>query len=441
MKTFSRELWKKFMILILISIAGYGIFIYSIWGYFISQSKKDIITAENFIINELKEPEHQNIEEFYNVALRESPKINELYIMLNHNGINYREEGTPDIKMVEPEDKIQEIGYRDYFVLTKRMKALNNEDVVLTIIRGMDIEKYFMKKILKISAGIIFLFCGTAVFVSKSFYREVVPQLRRLEEATNKVNLTSFEANIEKNNFFVEFSNILFSYEKMLKRLEEQASNQIDFVNNASHELKTPIFIIGSYVDLLKRWGGKDIKISQEAIDSIYSEVKNMEILIEKLLFLAKQDKIDILKEDVDLGELIEEIIKEMEVLHPGSSINYNGTSLHIRSDRGLLKHLVKNLVDNAIVYGNEKRVDISLWSDSSVTLRIQDYGVGMSNEEQSRIFDKFYRAEKSRNRNLGGHGLGMSIVKSIADILKLDISFMSTIGSGTTVEISLPLN
>ncbi|WP_372715060.1 ATP-binding protein, partial [Ilyobacter sp.] len=83
----------------------------------------------------------------------------------------------------------------------------------------------------------------------------------------------------------------------------------------------------------------------------------------------------------------------------------------------------------------------ISMCSDSCVTLMIQDYGVGMSNEEQSRIFDNFYRAEKSRNRNLGGHGLGMSIVKSIADILKMDISFMSAIGSGTTVEISLPLN
>ncbi|WP_319371945.1 ATP-binding protein [uncultured Ilyobacter sp.] len=441
MKTFSGELWKKFMILIFIFTTGYGIFIYSIWGYFVSQSKKDIVTTENFIINELKEPEHQNIEEFFNVALKESPKINELYISLNHNGVDHREEGTPDIKIVEETDKIQEIGHKDYFISTKRIEGLNNEEIVLTIIRGMGREKYFMKKIMIISIGIIFVFCGTALFVSKSFYREVVPQLKRLEEATNKVNLSSFESEIEKNGFFVEFYNILLSYEKMLKRLEAEATAQIDFVNNASHELKTPIFIIGSYVDLLRRWGGKDRKVSQEAIDSIYGEVKNMEILIQKLLFLAKQDKIDVIKEDVELGELIEEIVKEMEVIYQNQVINYTGISFHVNSDRVLLKHLIKNIVDNAIVYGGGKDVDIFLCGSSNAIIKVQDRGAGISEEDQSRIFDRFYRAEKSRNRNLGGHGLGLSIVRNIADILKLDISFTSEVGSGTTVEINLPVN
>ncbi|WP_320047620.1 HAMP domain-containing sensor histidine kinase [uncultured Ilyobacter sp.] len=441
MKTFSKELWKKFMILIFIFITGYGIFIYSIWGYFVKQSKKDIVITENFIINELKEPEHQNIEEFVNLALRESPKINELYIILVHNNVEYKEEGTPDIQIIESADRMQEIGHEDFFLSTKRIEGLNDEEIVLTIIRGMSREKYFMKKILKISAGIIFVFCGAAVFISKSFYRKVVPQLKKLEEATNKINLTSFEADIEKSSFFVEFSKILSSYEKMLNRLENQASVQIDFINNASHELKTPIFIIGSYVDLLKRWGGKDRKISKEAIESIYGEVKNMEILIEKLLFLAKQDKIDIVKEEIEIGELIEEIIKEMEIIYPNQSINYSETSFHVNSDRALLKHLIKNIVDNAIVYGDGKAVDIFLCCESNVTIKVQDRGAGISKEDQSRIFDKFYRAEQSRNRNLGGHGLGLSIVKSIADILKLDISFTSEIGAGTTVEITLPVN
>lgn len=441
MKTFSRELWKSFMILILIFITGYGIFLYSIWGYFVKQSKKDIVTAENFIINELKEPEHQNIEDFYYLALRESPKINELYIILVHNNVEYKDEGTPDIQIIESADGIQEIGHEDFFLSIKRIEGLNGEEIVLTVIRGMEREKYFMKKILIISFWIIFAFCGTAVFISNSFYRKVVPQLKKLEEATNNVNLSSFEADIDKNSFFVEFSNILSSYEKMLSRLENQASVHIDFINNASHELKTPIFIIGSYVDLLKRWGGKDKKVSQEAIDSIYGEVKNMEILIEKLLFLAKQDKIDLVKEDVELGELVEEIIKEMEIIYPNQLINYSETSFHINSDRALLKHLIKNIVDNAIVYGGGQPVDIFLYGESNVTIKVQDRGAGISKEEQSRIFDKFYRAERSRNRNLGGHGLGLSIVRSIADILKLDVSFTSEIGSGTTVEIGLPVS
>ena len=441
MKTFSKELWKKFMILIFISVTGYGVFIYSIWSYFVKQSKKDITTAENFIKDEMKEPEHQDIEEFYNMALRESPKINELYIVLNHKGVEYKEEGTPNIKITEITDKIQEIGHEDYFLLSKKIKSLNNETIVLTIIRGMSREKYFMGQILKLLSCVIILFSGAALFISKSFYGTVVPQLKKLEEATNNINLRSFEMEIEKSSFFVEFSNILYSYEKMLKRLENQVSSQIDFINNASHELKTPIFIIGSYIDLLKRWGGKNKKVSQEAIESIYDEVRNMETLIEKLLFLAKQDNIDVIKEEVELGGLIEEVIKEMEIIYPSQYINYTENYFVIDSDKDLLKHLVKNIVDNAIAYGGGESVNISILNEGGAKIKIKDNGSGINEEEQTRIFDKFYRAEQSRNRNLGGHGLGLSIVKSIADILKLDLSFISEVGEGTTVEIRFPVN
>ncbi len=227
----------------------------------------------------------------------------------------------------------------------------------------------------------------------------------------------------------------------MLKRLENQASAQIDFVNNASHELKTPIFIIGSYIDLMKRWGGTDKVISKEALDSISGEVKNMEILIEKLLFLAKQERINIIKEDVELGELITDIIKEMEVLHPNQLINYSNASLNIKSDCGLLKQLIKNIVDNALRYGDGKEVDISFACDSNATITVRDRGCGMTQEEQSRMFDKFYRVEQSEKNDSGGHGLGLSIVKTIADLLKCDISFISEVGEGTTVEITLPLS
>lgn len=298
-----------------------------------------------------------------------------------------------------------------------------------------------MGKILKLLSCVIILFSGAALFISKSFYGTVVPQLKKLEEATNNINLRSFEMEIEKSSFFVEFSNILYSYEKMLKRLENQASSQIDFINNASHELKTPIFIIGSYIDLLKRWGGKNKKVSQEAIESIYDEVRNMETLIEKLLFLAKQDNIDVIKEEVELGGLIEEVIKEMEIIHPSQHINYIKNYFIIDSDKDLLKHLIKNIVDNAIAYGGGESVNISILNEGSAKIKIKDNGAGITEEEQTRIFDKFYRAEQSRNRNLGGHGLGLSIVKSIADILKLDLSFISEVGEGTTVEIRFPVN
>ena len=112
------------------------------------------------------------------------------------------------------------------------------------------------------------------------------------------------------------------SYENMLGRLKEQTEAQIDFVNNASHELKTPIFIIDGYINLIKRWGINDEKISREAIDSISEETKNMDSLVKKLLFLAKDNKSTLEITDFSLDEVISDIVNDLRIVYPLSLIH-----------------------------------------------------------------------------------------------------------------------
>ena len=99
----------------------------------------------------------------------------------------------------------------------------------------------------------------------------------------------------------------------MLKRLKEQTQKQIDFVNNASHELKTPIFVISGYVDLIKRWGYSNKELVEESLDAIGEESKNMANLVNKLLFLAKDEENYINEEEINLKDLIINIVKRFK--------------------------------------------------------------------------------------------------------------------------------
>jgi signal transduction histidine kinase len=441
MKKLSKELLKSYTFLIIVFMTISTITTLYTWHFLLKQSKIDLNNVDTFLSMEFTEPEHKDIEVFFNDAISESPKVNGLYIILSYKGKTFQEKGTPYLGELPISDEIQKIGLLDYYVINNQDKNIEGEEVNYTIIRGLQKEKHFLLKILEIYiiGNLIIIISG--FMISRYFYKKIIPQLTLLEDATNRVNIKSFESDIRKEDFFQEFSNILISYENMLSRLEKQTASQIDFVNNASHELKTPIFVIGGYVSLIKRWGLNNEEVSKEALDFIQSEVKSMGVLIEKLLFLAKQDKIDFFHEEVDLEEIITEIVHEMEIIYPGQTFNLNLTPININSDESLVKQLIRNLVDNAIKYGDGNLIEIAMKKTEGAFISISDKGIGMSQEDLSRSFEKFFRADKSRSRQLKSHGLGLSIVKQILDLLKGNINIKSEKDKGTTVEIFLPVN
>ena len=224
----------------------------------------------------------------------------------------------------------------------------------------------------------------------------------------------------------------------MLIRLKEQSQLQIDFVNNASHELKTPIFILKGYVDMLSDWGKNDKEVLDEGLIVLKKEIQNMQELTEKLLFLAKSKNLVVEKNNINLDNALKEIIDNLIFAYPKQKINYSSSEIFIDSDAALLKLLFKNLIENAIKYGKDNPINIELKKEKKVTVIIEDFGVGISEKALPHIFERFYREDESRNREIKSYGLGLSIVKEIINLLDIDIQVESQLGKGTKITLQL---
>ncbi len=450
MKKLSNELTKSYRILILLFTCSYiGIMIFFA-SYIKDVSHGDIITTNGFINYETAEFEEKlkagrSMEQLFYGALDECPKIMGVSVAFLYNGKVYPQ-NYPEklIKVVQEKnfsEEIQSKGFYEYEFLRREIKINNLKPIELIIIKDMEEDREIITGIIKVSALFIILTIFLGLYISKKFYNRFVPALKNLQDITNNINLNSLEHKIETKNNFVEFATVISSYEDMLKRLKQQTDAQIDFVNSASHELKTPIFIISGYIGLVKRWGFDNKEILKEALDSIEDETKNMSALVSKLLFLAKDNKAETEHQEFDISEMIESIINSFKIIYPNQKINFSSKKITIISDYDLIKHLLVNLVENGIKYGKGNDIDIDIIQNQNVTVKIKDRGEGISEKDLNYIYDKFYRVDKARSRNMGSHGLGLSIVKKITEILNIDVDIESSLGKGTIVKITLPLS
>jgi signal transduction histidine kinase len=216
-----------------------------------------------------------------------------------------------------------------------------------------------------------------------------------------------------------ELKDLAKTFNNMLDRIQSAYEKQNQFVSDASHELRTPISVIQGYANLLDRWGKSDSQVLEESITAIKTESESMKELIEKLLFLARGDKDTqkLEKEDFYINELIDEIIKEtalIDNIHEVTSMR--NEKLLINADRSLLKEAFRIFVDNSVKYtpeGGKIKLECSPEKNSTI-ITIEDTGIGISEKDLPHIFDRFYRADKSRTKETGGTGLGMAIAKWI---------------------------
>lgn len=224
----------------------------------------------------------------------------------------------------------------------------------------------------------------------------------------------------------------------MLISESKNVSRQKKFIADVSHELRTPITVIKNYVEILENFGAEDPELFQESMHAIKIAAENMQNLVDSLLFLARADENahTLRKISVELNQLI---ISAVEQIKNSRIEIITGKKFFFSGDPEFLKKMFGEILKNAILYSSEKIFVEIQTAENFATVKIIDNGIGIVAEDLNRIFERFYRADKSRTKideDKSSPGLGLSIAKWIADQHNIKISVQSEIGKGSTFEL-----
>ena len=283
-----------------------------------------------------------------------------------------------------------------------------------------------------------------AFAVGRAISSKMLKPVHQVADAAIKISEENFNQRIEEPEADDEIRMLVRAFNDMLSRLEISFERQNQFISDVSHELKTPLSVIKGYTDMLSRWGKNDPEVLDESIESITSETEHMTMLINRLLFWARNDvNSSMTISELCIEELLEEIRKEASVMELPAKIYIDGAqSTRISGDYHLIKQLIWIFVENAVKYSGEKNCEIHFETSETADramLKIRDNGIGIKEEDIKNIFERFYRSDKSRNKEISGFGLGLSIAKWIVDHHNGKISVTSTFGEGTEFLLDFP--
>ena len=245
-------------------------------------------------------------------------------------------------------------------------------------------------------------------------------RIHDLENAISRITPDGPQGKLVTNDS--ELKGLEAAINSMIDRLRDSYRQQVRFVSDASHELRTPIAVIKGYADMLDRWGKDDPKILEESITAIRKESSHMNELVEQLLFLARGDsgRQPVNIEHISINEVMKEVYEESLMIDGNHTYEFkNSGNIEADADEAMLKQAVRILVDNAAKY-TDKGDGITLGcgynDDGRPMLYVQDNGIGMSSEDVKHVFERFYRADNARYSKAQGSGLGLSIAKWIID-------------------------
>lgn len=267
----------------------------------------------------------------------------------------------------------------------------------------------------------------------------------RITDVANHIQATDLSQRIELEGPSDELKRLADTFDRMLARLEDAFAMQRRFVADASHELRNPLAIIKTNLDVALA----DPDVSKEELERAGSVARRaterMALLVDDLFALARLDSRTPVGEDLSLTALVAEVGEELEALAVKHRLRLRAdfaAQVTIEGDEEGLKRAVANLVDNAIRYAPEdSEIVLAAGAEASwAWISVTDQGPGIPAEQQERVFDRFWRADVSRSRDRGGTGLGLAIVRQIALAHRGSVQLLSEPGHGSTFIVWLPV-
>ena len=325
---------------------------------------------------------------------------------------------------------------------------LKVDNKIVRISRPIQDIKYVFIGILPAMAGLlvfilIFLYIISSILTSKiikpiqlaSHNIESILSGENVKEATIYEELEPFVRTIEIQKKEIEH---------YIESLKEAEKIRREFTANVSHELKTPLTSINGFAEMIETGIAKGDDIQKSAA-IIRKEGNRLLGLIDSIIKLSQLDDVSIKREisSIDLFSIAQFVCSNLEInsREKNISLNVTGENTLIKGNQRMIEDLVFNLVDNAIKYNKPNgKVDVQIFSNNIWgVIKVSDAGIGIPSEHQNRIFERFYRVDKSRSKKVNGTGLGLSIVRHTVEYHDGQLSLSSIEGKGTTIEIRLP--
>jgi len=279
------------------------------------------------------------------------------------------------------------------------------------------------------------------ITLSKGSKKSISKEINISDNLVYKFNLDPIYLQNTNNIIIGSIINIEDITEKV--RLENMRS---DFVANVSHELKTPLTSISGFVETLKINENIDVNTRNRFLGIIECESNRLKRLIDDILLLSFIEKNEnIVQESISIYDVFIEVYDMTSYIAKSKNINisykFSDKGIRVLGNRDHIKQVFLNLIDNAIKYTNEdKNISVKVYSqEDKIVIMVEDEGVGIPLEDINRIFERFYRVDKARSREVGGTGLGLAITKHIVKSLGGTITVKSELGKGSKFTVIIP--
>jgi two-component system sensor histidine kinase ArlS len=280
-----------------------------------------------------------------------------------------------------------------------------------------------------------------SVFLTYYLTGRLLQPLSSLIRSIRTIDQGQLHQRVELPEATGEVLQLTSSFNSMMDRLEASFEVQKNFSANAAHELKTPLAVLKTSLQVLEMDDEPSIQDYQEFTKAAKASMERLVGTVDALMSLTKSPK-ENADSEVDMLPLLKLIISELKSKadSAGVSLKISGTCRPVRADQTLLYQLFFNLADNAVKYNHPGgSVEITLSDvDHHTVIRVADTGIGMTKEDLLHAFEPFYRADQSRSQKIPGSGLGLSVVKTIAESCGGNITLKSTVGVGTAITVIL---